>query len=170
MIQKKICLLGSFSVGKTSLIRRFVSSIFDEKYLTTVGVKIDKKMLKVTDQDLMLMIWDLAGEDDFTSLRASYLRGTSACIIVIDGTRQKTAEIGLQHRELIKNTLGDIPVAVAINKADLEADWEVNEDELRERLGSGTVLLKTSAKTGDSVEDLFTGLASSMLDSPAAAA
>ena len=65
MLQKKICLLGAFSVGKTSLIQRFVSSLFDDKYLTTVGVKIDKKIVTVDQQEIMLMIWDLAGEDDY---------------------------------------------------------------------------------------------------------
>ena len=75
VIQKKICLLGSFSVGKTSLISRYVNSLFSEKYLTTVGVKIDKKLLTVAGQELMLMIWDIAGEDDFSTIRESYLKG-----------------------------------------------------------------------------------------------
>lgn len=64
MIQKKICLLGSFSVGKTSLISRYVNSLFSDRYLTTVGVKIDKKQLTLNGKELSLVIWDIAGEDD----------------------------------------------------------------------------------------------------------
>jgi len=86
MLQKKICLLGAFSVGKTSLIKRYVTSLFDERYLTTVGVKIEKKEVAVGAQAFKLLIWDLAGEDEFTRLRTNYLRGSSACVIVIDGT------------------------------------------------------------------------------------
>jgi len=65
VIQKKICMLGSFSVGKTSLVSRFVSTVFSDKYLTTVGVKIDKKALTVGGEDVTLMLWDIYGEDDF---------------------------------------------------------------------------------------------------------
>ncbi|HET7777303.1 MAG TPA: EutP/PduV family microcompartment system protein, partial [Rudaea sp.] len=64
MLQKKICLLGAFGVGKTSLTQRFVSSIFSDKYLTTVGVKIDKKAVDVGATPVSLVIWDIAGEDE----------------------------------------------------------------------------------------------------------
>ena len=88
MIQKKVCMIGASGVGKTSLVAKFVHSIFSEKYLTTVGVKIDKKTVKVGDDDVMLMLWDLAGDDDFQRLQTSYLRGTSGFLLVADGTRR----------------------------------------------------------------------------------
>jgi small GTP-binding protein len=77
MIQKKICLLGAFAVGKTSLVSRFVKSIFSDRYYTTVGVKIEKKIVRVGEQQWNLIIWDLAGEDEFMQIRMSYLRGAS---------------------------------------------------------------------------------------------
>ena len=77
MIRKKICMIGAFAVGKTSLVRRFVQSIFDEKYLTTVGVKIDKKVVEVDGRQIMLMLWDLEGQDVYHSVRTSYLRGAA---------------------------------------------------------------------------------------------
>ena len=62
IIQKKICMIGDFSVGKTSLVGRFVRQSFSEKYLTTVGVKIDTKLVKLTEnQDVKLILWDIAG-------------------------------------------------------------------------------------------------------------
>ena len=90
MLQKKICMLGGFAVGKTSLVRRFVQSIFSETYLTTVGVKIDKKSVVLSDKTVDLILWDLAGEDDIGSFRLSYVRGASGLVLVADGTRAAT--------------------------------------------------------------------------------
>ena len=77
MLQKKICLLGAFGVGKTSLVRRYVDTIFSDAYLTTVGVKIDKKLLTVGGEQMALILWDIAGEDDIAAVRVSYLRGAA---------------------------------------------------------------------------------------------
>src|ERR1700675_4666549 len=96
MLQKKVCMIGSFSVGKTSLIQRFVSSIFSDRYLTTVGVKIDKKVVRVDGEDVTLVLWDLYGEDEFQKMRMSYLRGASGYLLVADGTRRATP--GKTHR------------------------------------------------------------------------
>jgi GTPase SAR1 family protein len=89
-LQKKVCMLGGFSVGKTSLVKRYVDSVFSETYLTTVGVKIDKKTVDLSDRIVNLILWDLAGEDDIASLRMSYLRGTAGYVLVADGTRPST--------------------------------------------------------------------------------
>lgn len=120
MLQKKICMLGTFSVDKTSLVRQFVSSIFDDKYLTTVGVKIDKKIVTAADKDISLMLWDLAGEDTYNSIKASYLRGASGCIIVIDGTGPKTLDVARDIIQLVTDNIGDVPIVIALNKADLK--------------------------------------------------
>jgi len=100
MIQKKICMVGSFGVGKTSLVARYVKSIFSDKYLTTLGVKIDKKSLSVDGEEVNLMLWDLAGEDALTVIKPMQLRGASGYILVADGCRASTldAAIDLQSR------------------------------------------------------------------------
>lgn len=95
MIQKKICLLGGHAVGKTSLVARYVKSIFSDKYHTTIGVKIDRKTLLLGERDVTLMIWDLAGEDEFREIEISYLRGASGYLIVVDGTRRSTLDTAL---------------------------------------------------------------------------
>src|SRR6476661_2941267 len=95
VLQKKICMIGGFSVGKTSLVRRYVQSIFSEAYLTTVGVKIDKKTVELTDRTVNLILWDLAGEDDIGSLRMTYLRGASGYVLVADGTRRSTLDVAI---------------------------------------------------------------------------
>ena len=101
-VQRKICMLGGFSVGKTSLVKRYVESIFSESYLTTVGVKIDKKVEQLPDRVVSLVLWDLAGEDDIGSLRMSYLRGSAGYVLVADGTRRSTLQVALWLRERVE--------------------------------------------------------------------
>ncbi|MBJ6609495.1 MAG: GTP-binding protein [Candidatus Thiothrix moscowensis] len=155
MIQKKICLLGAFSVGKTSLIRRYVDSLFTDKYLTTVGVKIDKKTLEVDGQDITLMIWDIAGEDDLTNIRTAYLRGMSGYILVVDGTRPHTCDTALSIHRMVRETVGDLPALFALNKADLKTQWQLDANQLKQLQQSGCPLLETSAKQDAGVEDMF---------------
>ena len=164
MIQKKICMLGGFSVGKTSLVARFVHSIFSEKYLTTVGVKIDKKSVKIADQEVNLMLWDIYGEDDFQKIRVSYLRGSSGYLLVVDGTRRATLEMACRLQQTAQETIGKVPFVLVLNKADLSDSWELDESELA-RLGqSGWTVFRTSAKTGMGVEDTFLDLAQRMVN------
>ncbi|MDD5393317.1 MAG: GTP-binding protein [Thiothrix sp.] len=158
MIQKKICLLGSFSVGKTSLISRYVNSLFSEKYLTTVGVKIDKKQLTHDGNELSLIIWDIAGEDDFTNIRTAYLRGMAGYIIVIDGTRQNSYDVALSIHEMVKQHVGELPMVFALNKADLKPHWQVDGQHIRPLEQFGYPVLETSAKLDNGVADIFLAL------------
>ncbi len=163
MIQKKICMLGAYGVGKTSLVKRFVESLFDERYQTTVGVKIDKKVVTVNKTSVMLMIWDLAGEDEVEQVRQSHLRGASGYILVIDGCRKSTLARALALRERLGTAFGDLPHVLALNKADLQDQWEVGTADLRND-GDPTDLFVTSAKTGASVPQMFERLARKLLD------
>ena len=92
MVKKKICMLGAFSVGKTSLVQKFVLSMFSAKYLTTVGVKVDKKSVEVDGLPIDLIIWDIHGEDSTQDISESYLRGASGYVLVADGTRKETLD------------------------------------------------------------------------------
>src|SRR5262245_66480054 len=93
MLQKKVCMVGAFGVGKTSLVRRYVQSIFSDAYLTTVGVKIEKKVVNVGAEPVTLILWDIAGEDDVAPIRTSYLRGAAGYFLVVDVTRAETLEV-----------------------------------------------------------------------------
>nr|MBP9202126.1 hypothetical protein [Gemmatimonadales bacterium] len=77
VLQKKLCMLGAVGVGKTSLVRRFVESLFSERYQATVGVKIDRKVVTVGPDTLNLMLWDLQGEAEHQAARLEYLRGSA---------------------------------------------------------------------------------------------
>lgn len=164
MIQKKICMLGSFAVGKTSLVARYVRSVFSEKYLTTIGVKVDKKVVALGDghPDVSLLLWDIYGDDDFQSVRPSFLRGAAGYFLVADGTRPQSLErIGQLHRMAVE-TLGPVPYYILLNKVDLVSEWVLGEREERQLAEQGT-LIRTSAKTGQGVEEAFQKLTRSML-------
>jgi small GTP-binding protein len=164
MIKKKICMLGAFSVGKTSLVQRFVKSIFSEKYLTTVGVKIDKKTLEIGNQEVNLLLWDIYGEDQFQSVQSSYVRGASGYFLVVDGTRRSTLTAAFDILKRMKEELGDIPFILLFNKADLEDEWELDDHTIEDLSKEGLTMLKTSAKTGMGVEDAFLRLAEKTLE------
>lgn len=159
MIQKKICMLGAFAVGKTSLVSQFVSSLFSEEYLTTVGVKIDKKTVNAAGADVTLMLWDIAGEDDLQSVRMSYLRGAAGILLVADGTRTATVETARLLLERAESEIGKVPFVAVINKNDLKDEWDLDSTVLDGLEDEGWTVVSTSAKTGDGVEAAFRRLA-----------
>lgn len=157
--QKKVCILGAFAVGKTSLVRRCVEDSYSDKYLTTVGVQIKKHAVKVAGQEVNLVIWDLAGEDEFQKVQLNYLRGASGYLLVADGTRRTTLDTAKVLHERVINTVGPVPFALLINKFDLSDEWEIDDAALAEISASGWHILKTSAKSGESVGAAFQLLA-----------
>lgn len=164
MIQKKVCMLGGFAVGKTSLVARFVSSIFSDKYLSTVGVKVDKKVVSADGQDVMLMLWDIYGQDEFQTVQHSQLRGMSGYLLVVDGTRRATLETARQLHAKAKDVAGDVPFVVVLNKSDIADQWEVDDVALFALVEAGWRIVKASAKTGEGVEYAFEALTRAMLD------
>jgi small GTP-binding protein len=163
MIQKKICMVGASSVGKTSLVSRFVKSIYSDIYHATIGVKIDKKNLKVGEQEVNLMLWDIAGEDEFQKITTSYLQGAAGYILVVDGTRQETLGKAISIQTRVEAAVGPVPFILLINKSDLEKQWEVTPAMLNQCTEKGWTVLQASAKTGLGVEDAFQTLGKAIL-------
>jgi small GTP-binding protein len=163
MMQKKICMLGATGVGKTSLVSRFVSSLFSDKYLTTIGVKVDKKDMAVDGQDITLMLWDIYGQDEFQTVRASYLRGASGYLLVADGTRVQTLEVARELHQTAEGVIGQVPFVLVLNKADLDRDWCIDDRTLWRLAEDGWSIIRTSAKTGAGVDEAFHRLAQKMV-------
>ena len=163
MLHKKVCMLGGFAVGKTSLVARFVHSIFSDRYRTTIGVKIDKKLVRAGEEELSLILWDIHGDDEFQRVRPTYLRGAHGYLLVADGTRAVTLEQARELQRLAESTVGDVPFRLLLNKADLAHEWEVNTPVLTELEQSGWQIIRTSAKSGAGVEEAFASLASALV-------
>lgn len=162
MIQKKVCMLGAFAVGKTSLVSRFVHSIFSDKYHTTIGVKIDKKSVPLLRGEMELILWDIYGEDEFQKVWMSYLQGASAYLIVADGTRRETLDVAASLQRAAEQEIGKVPFVLALNKADLADQWQVDRGALEQAGELGWKVVRTSAKTGEGVEEAFLILARAM--------
>jgi small GTP-binding protein len=161
MISKKIILTGSFGVGKTSLFNRFVYQKFDEKYLTTIGVKIDKKSLTVNDKDITLLIWDIAGEVTQDKVPVSYFLGAAGIVYIVDLSRPHTFLNLSVDIEFLQKLLPDAAVMVVANKRDM-----LSEEELQELYNNQPLKwnFATSAKTGENVEAMFQELGSILLN------
>ncbi len=161
LITKKVCVIGDFAVGKTSTVARCVHNVFSEKYLTTVGVKIDTKEVTHPDSGdvIKMIIWDIAGTDRFSAVEFSYLRGSSGFLLVIDGTRSNTLDVARRLRDEAAERYGDLPFVTLINKSDLHGDWEVNEADIAQLKSDGYSPLLTSARSGENVEQALSLLA-----------
>lgn len=157
-------MIGDFGVGKTSTVAQFVHQAFSEKYLTTVGVKVDTKPITLDDQqEIKLVIWDIAGTDTASPGFISYLRGTAGYLLVADCTRNYTLDNALNLQQQLQPQLGDCPWVGLLNKADLTDEWDINEARENAIMTSDNVWLKTSALTGENVERAFETLARAML-------
>ncbi len=169
VINKKVCMLGEFSVGKTSLIRRFVHERFDDAYLSTVGVKVSRKSIVLPKDgaivDLTMMLWDLAGSEEFSQLRASYLRGTMGAVLVCDLTRPETLSQLQNYVESLHALNLHVPLVIAANKLDLTDQLALTEAQVAEVAGSLTApYYLTSAKQGEGVELFFRDLGQRMIE------
>lgn len=163
-VRKKIVMLGAFGVGKTSLVRRFISNEFSEDYLSTIGVRVEKAIIQREGVELELLIWDLAGHDEFAKLQITYLRGASGAILVGDSTRAWTLQKAQEMRDELSPHLPNTPWQYVLSKTDLPADLMLS-DAIESTGFSTEDLTRTSAKTGEAVLSAFNLLADKIMSS-----
>ena len=165
-IQKKICLLGDFSVGKTSLIERFVYNRFDDRYLSTIGVKISRKSVDLEENTTAhLLLWDLAGGEEFSGSQASYIRGAAGALLVCDLTRVETMASVTKYAQQLADLRDNTKLVVIANKSDLFDQREIQQNELQTVADQlKAPLFLTSAKTGENVEAAFRALARAVVN------
>lgn len=163
IVQKKVCLLGDFAVGKTSLIRRYVEGRFDDRYLTTVGVAVSRKTIEYPSLSLHLLLWDLAGGRDYS--QSGYLTGVAGAMIVCDLTRESTLSSYHLYANQLRQINRDVRLTLLANKADLSEERAISEEQLNALAQEiRAPLLYTSAKTGENVEQTFKALSDLLVE------
>ena len=160
---RKICILGDFAVGKTSLVSRYIHGQFSGRYHTSIGVKVDtKEVTTPAGRAIKLAIWDVAGTDTPTELFLRYLRGSSGYLLVADGTREETLTRALQLREAVESQLAALPFVGLITQADLREEQEIEGPRIALMRSVGETWLHTSARSGDNVARAFALLLEAM--------
>jgi len=168
LLQKKICLLGMFGVGKTSLVRRFVDDLFEEKYLSTMGLKISRKQIALTvdrsPAPLDLLIWDIASHDGMPLSTQNYFRGAHGALVVYDLTRPESAARLADYCEIFLKNAPAAKLLFAANKIDLVGAALPNIEQFKKLTGHfAAPHVLTSAKTGENVEAAFQMIAASLV-------
>ncbi|MGI9237590.1 MAG: Rab family GTPase [Woeseiaceae bacterium] len=165
-VTSKVCVVGDFAVGKTSVTERFVNNHFSETYLSTVGVKIDTAEIDLPAVDVShkLVIWDVAGSDEFGPTEFAYLRGANGYVYVADGTRPETLAVVEHIHGQITEKYGHAPFVLLINKRDLSDDWKVSDEYLDALTKAYGNVYRTSAKTGDDVATALTRLSEMIIE------
>lgn len=160
---KKLCLLGDPAVGKTSLIKKYIYNVFDDKYITTIGTKVTKKEVTLheaaqdkRDMLMTMLIWDILGQREHSRLHAMFYQGAEGAMIVCDITRMDTVRNMRVWVESFKAVVGDVPMIFLLNKADLLDQETFDKSEIEKLVKEYKMpYLFTSAKRGDNVELAF---------------
>ncbi|KAI0263358.1 ras-domain-containing protein [Gloeopeniophorella convolvens] len=160
----KIVLLGDQSVGKTSLITRFMYDTFDNTYQATIGIDFLSKTLYLDDRTVRLQLWDTAGQERFRSLIPSYIRDSTVAIVVFDITNRQSFLSTAKWIEDVRSERGnDVMVVLVGNKADLSDKRQVTLEEATAKAqGLNLMFMETSAKAGHNVKSLFKKIAMSL--------
>jgi small GTP-binding protein len=163
----KLCMVGDEGVGKTSLIRRYVYSIYDEAYIRTVGTMVSKREIELPEigHQASLIVWDIMGRKDFMDLfKEAYFKHVRGVLAVFDITRPKTLDSLKEWIGGIKSSVGEVPTFILANKQDIRPEDGLSDSDI-ERVCSTYACpwRKTSAKTGENVEQAFRDLAVHMI-------
>ncbi|SAL95169.1 hypothetical protein [Absidia glauca] len=157
----KLVFLGEQSVGKTSLITRFMYDTFDNTYQATIGIDFLSKTLYIDDRTVRLQLWDTAGQERFRSLIPSYIRDSSVAVIVYDITSLDSFHNTTKWIDDVRAERGeDVIIVLVGNKSDLNDKRQVTTEEGEKRAKELNILfMETSAKAGHNVKILFKKIA-----------
>ena len=155
----KIILIGSSSVGKSSILQRYIQKVFNESYSCTIGVDFFMKSLDVGDKSIKLQLWDTAGTEKFRSITTGYYRGANAAFVVFDLTSKPTFDClneWIQNYYKYSNPDSEKNVVLVGNKCDLVNKREVSEEEIENFAKNNNLMyFETSAKDGKNIDECF---------------
>lgn len=164
----KIVIVGDAAVGKTSLIRRLADNKFEDAYTHTIGADFNVKVVEFPEhkKNAVLTLWDIGGQERFDLIRGYYYEGSHAGLIVFDLTKKESFKnVSNWHHDL-QSYLKNIPIALIGNKNDLESQIIISDNDIESKMNELKIdfSIKTSAKTGENVEDVFSKLAKMVLE------
>ncbi len=171
-ITYKVIIIGDPAIGKTSLIKKYVTHQFEKDYIPTVGVSISKQPVTIKIEgdktlNINLLLWDLAGQPVFHLLHKVYFNGANGVLLGFDLTRMHTySNTKDWHKELVKNGLSSVPIVYFGNKSDLKENRKISHahiSHMKEQLGISDYV-ETSARTGENVTQLFESIARQMYE------
>mmetsp|Transcript_4676 Transcript_4676/g.6916 ORF Transcript_4676/g.6916 Transcript_4676/m.6916 type:complete len:219 (+) Transcript_4676:118-774(+) len=161
----KLVFLGDQSVGKTSLIKRFMYDSFDTSYKATVGLDFLSKTMYLDNRTIRLQLWDTAGQERFRSIIPSYIRNASVAIVVYDITDRKSFLSAPKWLDDVKKDRGnDVLIMLVGNKTDLAEEQRMVSTEEGQQFAKewNVMFIETSAKMGYNVKALFSRIAESL--------
>ena len=164
VLKLKVCLVGEFAVGKTSLVNRFVHNTFQGRYMATIGAKIQKVDMQVDQSRVIMTVWDIMGEKGFRELlREAYFEGANGLVAVCDLTRPGSLLDLEEWIAAVYRIAGRIPMVVVANKSDLTEHAVVSEEDVAAFSARHECeFYITSAKTGEGVGEAFLGIGRGM--------
>jgi len=162
----KILLVGDSGVGKSSLLLRFTDDMFQDTFISTIGVDFKIRNVTIEDKTIKLQIWDTAGQERFRTITSSYYRGAHGIIVVYDITDPVTfnnAKMWLT--EIERYACGNVTRLLVGNKADMVAKRAISLEEAKTFAGkNGMLFSEASAKAGEGVDKAFLTLVREIYD------
>jgi len=162
MRRKKICIIGASAVGKTSLVAGYSGSVFSSGYQSTLGVRITRAVVAISERLKELVVWDIRGESEFYHIDPAYLYGSEGYVLVADGTRRTTLDCAIDLQTCMKELVGDIPHVLLINKVDLDDIWEIDDALLSAIRSQVPDVYTCSARGGITIHNAIENLAHRM--------
>ncbi|KAJ8255102.1 ras-related protein Rab-41 isoform X2 [Anguilla rostrata] len=160
----KLVFLGEQSVGKTSLITRFMYDSFDNTYQATIGIDFLSKTMYLEDRTVRLQLWDTAGQERFRSLIPSYIRDSTIAVVVYDITNLNSFQQTSKWIDDVRTERGsDVIIMLVGNKTDLADKRQVSVEAAERKARELNVMyIETSAKAGYNVKQLFRRVAAAL--------
>ncbi|MHA1145146.1 MAG: Rab family GTPase [Candidatus Helarchaeota archaeon] len=163
----KICVIGDPSVGKTTLMLRYTEQRFEQLYIPTVGCQVSQKFVSLSDKNIKLNIWDIAGQSKFAAFRKIFYEGAFGYILVFDTTNKQTLVNSLTwNKDYQKMNKSKVKIGLLVgNKVDLESNLEVTKEEAEKYAKKMSLdYVETSAKTGQNVDLMFQTIVQKILE------
>jgi len=162
----KIINAGDYAVGKTSLAVRYTQNRFSSSYLPTLGVDFYSKNIQYDEDTILrIVLFDTVGQDKLATLRKRYYTGAHGAVIVYDITRKESFDHISNWINEVEEKCPEIPIIIVGNKTDLDEERAVrNEDAIEKWEEKGYMVLESSAKFGEGVDDIYTIIAKKVME------